>query len=149
MKKKLLIIISILILCACSKGQQTTYVTRGIDGDTIEVSIKNKAERVRLIGVDTPETVHPDKEIEPGGLEAAAFTKYILEGKTVVLEFDQLNDKINHRDKYNRLLAYVYLIDGEDSICFNAELIRLGYSKAYTRYPFEYMSQFMYLEEQN
>lgn len=79
-------------------------VTRAIDGDTIEVTLKGETESqtVRLIGIDTPETVHPNKEIEPYGKEASDFTKSKLEGKTVNLELDT-----QETDKYGRLLAYV------------------------------------------
>jgi micrococcal nuclease len=105
----------------------SAYVTRVIDGDTIEVSLPDgSVEKVRLIGVDTPESVHPDKSRNvPYGDIASAFTKDHLSGKTVGLEFD-----VQERDKYGRLLAYVYLGD----IMFNELLVSEGHASVST-YP--------------
>jgi micrococcal nuclease len=75
-----------------------------IDGDTIEVRINNRTEKVRFIGVDTPETVHPTKGEEPYGREASDYTKSQLNDQSVGLEFD-----VEKRDRYGRLLAYVWL----------------------------------------
>jgi len=80
------------------------------------------AEDVRLIGVDTPETVDPDEEIEPYGPEASTFATSELTGERVDLEFGQ--EKF---DDYDRLLAYVY-VDGQ---MFNEELVEQGYAQAY------------------
>jgi micrococcal nuclease len=83
-----------------------------IDGDTIEIALPDCAleivrqERVRLIGIDTPETVHPDREPEPFGQEASDFMKRLLEGREVMLELD-----VEPRDRFGRLLAYVYVAD--------------------------------------
>ena len=84
-------------------------VTRVVDGDTI---IVGAGERVRLIGVDTPETKDPRKPVEYYGKEATAFTKKMVQGKRVRLEFDQANAHIGHKDRYRRTLAYVFLEDG-------------------------------------
>lgn len=100
-------------------------VIRVVDGDTL---VLQNDERVRLIGVDTPETKHPSKPVEPFGPEASSFTKRAVEGKVVRLKFDR-----EKRDRYQRLLAYVYL----DEWCLNEELIRAGYSQCVTRYPFD------------
>ena len=97
---------------------------RAVDGDTIIVNIAGVKERVRLIGVDTPETKHPRKPVQHFGKEAYNFTWRMAEGKKVRLEFDQ-----NQRDKYKRLLAYVYL---EDGTFLNAEIVKQGYGHAYT-----------------
>jgi micrococcal nuclease len=111
-----------------------------VDGDTIRVRIANPpdelktVEIIRLIGVDTPETVHPQREVEAFGKEASDFTRERLLGKTVYLAFDW-----NLRDRYGRLLAYVFT---EDRRCHNAELIRQGYGHAYTKYPFRFMEEF-------
>lgn len=113
-------------------------VTRVIDGDTIEVTLEGKSHKVRLIGVDTPETVAPGRAVERFGKEASQFTKSKLEKKTVYLAFDW-----DLYDRYGRLLAYVYL---QDRTCFNAELIRLGYGHAYTKYPFQFLEEFRGLE---
>ncbi|MDA0836086.1 MAG: thermonuclease family protein [Planctomycetota bacterium] len=99
-------------------------VKRVVDGDTL---LLESGERVRLIGVDTPETKHPDLPVDPLGLEAAAFVQELVEGKTVELRFDR-----ERVDSYERLLAYVYI--GEQ--CLNEEIIRAGYSKAITRFPY-------------
>jgi micrococcal nuclease len=100
----------------------------------------SNGERVRLIGVDTPETKHPKKPVEYYGKEASAFTKKMVEGKEVRLEYD-----VQDRDKYGRLLAYVYLMDGT---FLNAEIIKQGYGHAYTRFPFKYMEEFRLYEKE-
>jgi endonuclease YncB( thermonuclease family) len=91
-------------------------------------------ERVRLIGVDTPETKDPRKPVQYFGKEASAFTQRLVEGKRVRLEYDQ-----QRADKYGRTLAFVYLDDGT---FVNAEIIKQGYGFAYTRFPFTYLEQF-------
>ncbi len=107
---------------------------RAVDGDTIIVNIAGVKERVRLIGVDTPETKHPRKPVQYFGKEASMFTSNMAEGKKVRLEFDQ-----NQRDKFKRLLAYVYL---EDGTFLNAEIIKKGYGYVYIKFPFKYMNEF-------
>jgi micrococcal nuclease len=84
----------------------TAKVTKVVDGDTIDVLIGDKKETVRFVLVDTPETKHPSKPIEPFGPEASKFTTDMLEGKEVKLEKD-----VSERDKYGRLLMYVWLDD--------------------------------------
>jgi len=107
-------------------------VVRVVDGDTIIVDLNGAEERVRLIGIDTPESVHPDKEknVEYGQI-ASAFTKDMLEGKQVHLEFD-----VQERDQYGRLLAYVYL-NGE---MFNKILLEQGHATVVTYPPMSNMS---------
>jgi len=134
--KKLVTSITVLLICT-SAYAQSFLVERVIDGDTIKLS---NGERVRLIGVDTPETVHPRKPVEYFGKEASAFTKRLCEGKFVRLEYDQ-----NKRDRYRRLLAYVYL---EDGTFVNAEIIKQGYGYAYTKYLFKYMEEFKGYEKE-
>jgi micrococcal nuclease len=119
-------------------------VVRHVDGDTVYVSIPRppgsvrQYESVRFIGVDAPETVHPQKLVERLGKESSEFTRRYLLNRPVFLAYDwQL------RDRYDRLLAYIYLSDGS---CFNALLVREGYAHAYTRYPFEFLEQFRALE---
>jgi micrococcal nuclease len=82
------------------------YVLRVVDGDTFEAIINGKEETVRLILVDTPETVHPSKPTEPFGPEASQFAKETLEGQDVRLELD-----VSERDQYGRVLAYVWIGD--------------------------------------
>lgn len=117
-------------------------VIRVVDGDTIVVSPN---EKVRLIGVDAPETVHPKKAAACFGKEAKQFTRDAVEGKTIRLVLDKVNTKRRHKDKYHRTLAYAYLGDGT---MLNAELIRQGYAHAYTRFPFRHLVEFRELERQ-
>jgi len=112
-------------------------VKRVIDGDTL---LLINGERVRLIGVDTPETKHPQKPVEYFGREAYLFTKEMVDGKEARFEFDR-----QKRDRYGRLLAYVYLLDGT---FLNAEIIKQGYGFAYTRFPFKYMEEFRRYERE-
>lgn len=103
-----------------------TTVIRVVDGDTIVVNYNGVEEKVRLIGVDTPESVHPDssKNTEDGVL-ASEYTKERLEGKEIELEFD-----VQQRDVYGRLLAYVYL----DGVMYNGTLLADGVANLAT-YP--------------
>lgn len=106
-------------------------VVRVVDGDTL---VLDGRERVRLIGVDTPESVDPRRPVERFGREAAAFTRRLAEGRRVRLAYDR-----QRTDSYGRTLAYVYL---EDGTFLNAEIIRQGYGYAYTRFPFHYLEEF-------
>jgi len=117
-------------------------VIRVIDGDTIVVSPN---EKVRLIGVDTPETVHPNKVVQCFGKDAKEFTRTMVERKSIHLVFDESNRGRNHKDRYGRTLAYVYFDDGT---MLNAELIRRGYAHAYTRFPFRYILEFREMARQ-
>ena len=97
------------------------------DGDTIKVRINDRVEAVRFLLVDTPETSHPRLGEQPFGQEAKAFTKQMLEGETVQLEKD-----VSDRDKYNRLLYYLY-VDGKS---VQEELLRNGLARvAYVYVP--------------
>jgi micrococcal nuclease len=119
-------------------------VVRHVDGDTVYVSIPRPPkgvesyESVRFLGVDTPETVHPSKPVQRFGREASEFTRGRLLYRVVYLAFDW-----NLRDRYGRLLAYVYLPDGS---CHNAELLRQGYAHAYTQEPIQFLEEFRALE---
>jgi len=113
-------------------------VTRVIDGDTIVV---DGVGTVRLIGVDTPETVDPRRPVQYFGKEASDFTKQLATGKHVRLDFDQ-----DRTDRYGRTLAYVYL--QPENLLLNAEIIRQGYGFAYTQFPFRMMEQFRALERE-
>src|SRR4030042_1084522 len=140
MKPFLLLLVASLVLSSIVTAQDFYLCTRVIDGDTIAVEKNGKKEKVRLIGVDTPETVHPSKPVEYFGKEASEFTRKNVEGKRVNLEYDWQS-----RDKYGRLLAYVYI---EDGTFLNAEIIRQGYGFAYTRYPFKYLEEFRRFERE-
>ena len=101
-------------------------VVRVVDGDTIHVRVDGHLEKVRYIGVNTPEVHHPSKGEEPGGREAHAVNRRLVEGKRVRLELD-----VQARDRYGRLLAYVWIGD----TMINAELVRLGYAQVMTVPP--------------
>jgi micrococcal nuclease len=115
-------------------------VVRDVDGDTINVQQGSIKETVRFLGVDTPETHDPRKPVQCFGQAAAAHTKSLLEGKNVRLEADPTD---SDRDKYHRLLRYVYLPDGT---LVNAELIRDGWGFAYTIFPIVKLDEFRALE---
>jgi len=116
---------------------QATCV-RVVDGDTIEVNISGRLYKVRYIGMDTPETVHPTRGVEPYGMEASAKNKELVEGKMVELEKD-----VSETDKYGRLLRYVYV----NGLFVNAELVRLGYAQVAT-YPPDVKYQDLFLQLQ-
>ena len=101
-------------------------VVRVIDGDTIEARFGGRDEDVRLIGVDTPETVKPDTPVQCFGERASHFTKRRLTGRRVRLVFG-----VERRDIYGRLLAYVYL----GPRLFNASLARRGLARPLTIPP--------------
>lgn len=123
------------------KAEDDKYykVVRIVDGDTIIVNMGSKNERVRLIGVNTPESVKPNASVQKYGKEASNFTKKLLEKKRVRLEFD-----IQERDKYYRLLAYVYLPDGK---MVNKILLQEGYAQVMTVPPnVKYQKEFIKLQ---
>ncbi|MDX6636123.1 MAG: micrococcal nuclease [Solirubrobacterales bacterium] len=104
----------------------TAYVSRVVDGDTVEVRLDGREEDVRYIGVDTPETVKPDTPVQCFGPQASRFNHGLVERRRVRLVFG-----VERRDVYGRLLAYVYL--GERLV--NAELIRRGLARTLTIPP--------------
>lgn len=111
-------------------NQNLIKVEKVIDGDTIEVLINNQKMRVRLIGVDTPETVDPSRPKGCFGKEASDETKRLLEGKSVILERD-----VSETDRYGRLLRYVYIpVTETERIFVNDYLIREGFGTVLT-YP--------------
>jgi len=115
-------------------------VSRVVDGDTIIIDMGGNAERIRLIGIDTPESVHPDpeKNVKYGEI-SSDYTREILEGKNVEIELD-----VQERDQYGRLLAYVY-IEGE---MFNKKLIAEGHAMVATYPPnVKYVEEFTEIQE--
>ncbi len=116
---------------ALSVGQ--VEVLRVIDGDTIIVrTASEEIQTVRLIGINTPETVDPRKPVQCFGKQASARTKSLLEGKAVILTADSTQANV---DKYGRSLRYVSLEDGKD---INLALIRDGFAYEYTyKLPYE------------
>ncbi|MDR3300993.1 MAG: thermonuclease family protein [Spirochaetaceae bacterium] len=119
-------------------------VIRHVDGDTVRLEFENpitpvnKIETIRMIGVDTPETVDPRKSVQFFGKEASDWTKTALLGKKVFVALDW-----DTRDKYKRLLVYIYTAPGE---CHNARLISEGYGHAYVPFPFQFLDEFRALE---
>lgn len=134
--KNVLILIIVPLLLSSFKSDWRTCISV-IDGDTI---VLDRNEVVRLIGVDTPETKDPRKPVQYFGQEAYEFTKGLVEGKKVRLEYDQ-----DTKDKYGRTLAYVYL---EDGTFINAEIIKQGYGFAYTEFLFKYLEEFRQYEKE-
>ena len=123
-------------------NEKSFRVVHVVDGDTLDVDEPDggkPATRIRLWGVDTPETKAPHKPIQHFGLEASAFTTRACEGKTVRLQL--VRGKT--RGKYHRLLAYVLLSDGT---MLNSELIRQGYGYADPRFAHPHMTRFQDLQ---
>ncbi len=128
----------------------TGTITRVLDGDTIEVAFGGGEHKVRLIGVDTPE-VSPGPKLERDarrlrrdaqtivalGRKASQFTRSLCLGKRCRLAYDPANAHRGHRDRYGRLLAYVYLATDHGELFLNAEIIRAGYGRAMRRYPYD------------
>jgi micrococcal nuclease len=127
--------IALVALVACSStsgalpdaanGRLAATVVRVIDGDTVEVSIAGVTDTVRLIGIDTPETVAPGEPVACFGPEASAFATSRLDGRAISLELD-----VEPRDRYDRLLAYVWT--GDELV--NETLVSKGYAVV-TTYP--------------
>ena len=101
---------------------ETGSVVKVVDGDTIHVQLGDTREKVRYIGVDTPETKHPTKGVQCFGQKASEFNASLVAGERVRLVRD-----VEERDRYGRLLAYVYRV--RDGLFVNAELARLGYAQ--------------------
>jgi micrococcal nuclease len=129
-------------MTACSSGEQTVNrgfdakVSRVIDGDTLEIRYgDNKKETIRLLLVDTPETVHPNMPVQSFGPEASQYAKDMLTDKKVQIELD-----VSDRDKYGRLLAYVWIGDR----MFNELLLEQGLARVAYIYPpnVKYVDQF-------
>lgn len=120
-------------------------ITRVVDGDTMKVILKDgnsSEETIRLLLIDTPETVHPDKEVQPFGPEASAYAKRLLEHQDVQLEID-----VSERDKYGRLLVYLWI----DDQMFNEMLLEEGLARvAYVIPPnIKYVDQFRDIQQKS
>jgi len=153
MKKTLTIGIMLAAIVAALLYFETTLgltVARVTDGDTVVLSDGRK---VRLLGIDTPELNDPARNrrnanrtetdfetVQAFAYKATVFVKGLIEGKEVRLEYDDVNIKIDHKDKYGRTLAYIYRVS--DGMFVNAEIVKQGYGFAYTRFPFKYMEEF-------
>jgi micrococcal nuclease len=123
---------------------RTFRVVHVVDGDTLDVDEPDgphRRTRIRLMGVDTPETVKPDTPVQRFGPEASAFAKQAALDRDVRLELDPREV----RDKYGRLLAYVYLPDGR---MLNRTLVQEGYGFADPRFPHRYDREFARLQNE-
>ena len=108
-----------------------------VDGDTVDIAQDDKSVRVRLIGINSPESVDPRRPVECFGKEASNHAKEILSGKTVRIELDSSQGMY---DKYGRLLAYIILQGGAS---FNQKMIAEGYAYEYTYdRPYKYQKTF-------
>jgi len=128
-------LLALVLLAGCSApgpigpaGFGEGSVTRVVDGDTIRVMTGGREEKVRYIGVDTPESVKPNSPVECFGKAATAANSRLVRGERVRLEMD-----VEARDRYGRLLAYVYR--ARDGVFVNAELVRQGYATRLTIPP--------------
>ena len=127
-----LIITAVLLIAVTAFSFEVATVTRVVDGDTLKVMIEGKEETIRLCGVDTPESVHPSKPVEPGALEASEYTKQ-LTGKTIIITYDS-----NSPDFFGRLLGYIWIeADNGQLVCWNIALIKAGHSELYDKYKFD------------
>ncbi len=115
------------------------YVTKVVDGDTIEIQFEEVKETVRFIGIDTPETKDPRKPVQCFGKEASAKTSELLKNRFIRLESDQSQ---SNRDVYKRLLRYVYRDDG---LFINKYLVDEGFAYEYTykSNPYKYQKDFI------
>lgn len=124
MKKKLVLIISIFFISANMVfAKDKVTFSKCVDGDTFKVLLDDKEYTVRMLAIDTPESVHPSKGVEYYGKEASDFTcDKVTKAKTIELEYDDNSDKL---DKYGRLLAWVFV----DDELLQQTLIEQGYAK--------------------
>ncbi len=111
-------------------------VVKVVDGDTIKIDYKGEIKSVRLIGIDTPETKHPQKQVECFGKEAFQKMKDLVVDKKVKIEFDNTQNRV---DKYGRLLLYIWV----DDIFINNYMVSNGYAHEYTyNTPYKYQKEF-------
>jgi micrococcal nuclease len=115
-----------------SEGAEVYRVVKVVDGDTLDVDMNGTATRIRIIGIDTPETVDPRKPVQCFGKEASNRAKEILSGQFITLIADESQ---GNTDKYSRLLRYITLPDGSD---YGLTMISEGYAHEYTyNIPYE------------
>jgi endonuclease YncB( thermonuclease family) len=113
-----------------------------VDGDTAKIEFQGETISMRIIGIDTPETVHPSRPVEPFGPEATVRARELLEGKTVKLEYDA-DPEHDRFGKYGRLLVYLRLEDGTD---FGKLMVADGFARAYPKYPFSRSEAYLAVE---
>lgn len=159
-KTKIIIITTIIIVCGfaayfSSPSKKYTYkipkidlerqyeVAKVFDGDTFEIKLDKQTMTVRMLGIDTPETIDPRKPVQCFGKEASDMTKEILVGHSVNLQIDKTQ---SFTDKYGRLLAYVYRDDG---LFINQYLLENGYAHEYTyAIPYTKQKEFKKIEKE-
>ena len=143
--KLVVLIIGIIFLFGVPSvyAQDIFKVVKVVDGDTISVDIKGKKEVVRLLGIDTPESVDPRKPIQCFAREATNKMKSFVDGKLVILVSDSTQ---GNRDKYNRLLRYVYLPNNVKTFV-NGEMVKQGYAYSYRQYPTKMLDKFNSFEK--
>ena len=126
-----------------AKPEGVFPVVRVVDGDTFVVRFAGEDTRVRVIGIDTPETVDPRRPVMCFGKEASAKAEELLDGVSVRLELDSTQGE---RDKYGRILAYAFLPDGTD---FGKEMIVEGFAREYTYdAPYRYQAEYRTAEQE-
>jgi micrococcal nuclease len=115
-----------------SAAIETARVVRVVDGDTLVVEIDGREDRLRYIGVDTPETVKQNSPVECFGKEASQENTRLVAGQTIELEKD-----VSNRDRFDRLLRYVYVVDPDtgERLFVNLELVARGYANVSTFPP--------------
>lgn len=127
-----------------SQKEDSVRVAKVIDGDTIQAELGSKIETIRLIGIDAPERADSRKTVECFGIEASNKAKEILTGQTIELQSDETQ---GDRDRYGRLLRYVFLSDGNN---FDKLMISEGYAYEYTYKgnPYKYQDEFKKAEQE-
>lgn len=135
MKRKILTIITIMILLINPVyAREEVKLSKCVDGDTFKIMLKDKEYTIRMLAIDTPESVHPKKPVEYFGKEASEYTcNKLTNASKIELEFDKNSDKF---DKYDRMLAWVYV----DDLLLQEELVANGYAKvAYLYGDYKYV----------
>ncbi len=133
-----IMLLAILFFASPVRAEQTFKVLNVMDGDTLSVDVRGKKEVVRLLGIDTPETVDPRKPVQCFGKAASDKMKSLVAGKSVILIDDSTQ---GNRDKYKRLLRYVYLPDNVRTFV-NGEMVKQGYAFSYKEYPTKMLARF-------
>ena len=150
-----LITLAIILYFTLAPSQQTNKIKTGVvsnqpglytvthftDGDTITIDMDGHSEKIRFIGVDTPETHKPNTPVQCFGPQAAARTKELIGNQKIRLVSDSLT---TNRDRYDRLLRYIYLTDGTN---VNKKLIEEGYAFYYPYFPFSKSNEFNIAEQ--
>lgn len=142
-KKIIIFLITIITGINIVYAKETVRFSKCVDGDTIKVIKDEKEYTVRMLAIDTPESVHPTKGVEYYGKEASEYTcNKVTNAKKIELEYDENSDKT---DKYDRLLAWVFV----DGTLLQKELIEKGYAKiAYLYDDYKYTKELESAQEQ-